>query len=156
MNLTIVLCKAAIISEFLFTIRARKWPLISMAYFVFSELIKDKLGDGRMVEPRRSDFFPEVENKMKQLNIAGIRPVSEGWAGGEAGPGQLRLQPPTLPEEGEFYDCKVSHVVSPAEVYLQSYSSLGKYQSMNKVISAFYKGNAGISVTDPVPGRFSS
>ena len=120
--------------------------------FVFPKMIKNKLEDRKIVEPRRSDVLPDVENKMKQLNIAGIRPMSEGWVGGNAGTSQL--QPQTLPEEGDFYDCKVCHVVSTGEIYVQSYSSLAKYDSMKRVISAFYKADGGISVMDPEQGRF--
>ena len=121
--------------------------------FRFSELIKDQLEE---VEERRSDVLPDVEKKLKQLNITGIRPMSEGWVGGEAKSPQLQLQlqSQSLPEEGEFYDCKVSHVVSPGEIYVQAYSSLGKYQNMNKLISAFYKLNGGMAVKNPEPGRF--
>ena len=118
--------------------------------FVCPELIKNKLEDRKIVEPWRSDVLPDVENKMKQLNIAGIRPMSEGWVGGNVGTSQL--QPQTLPEEGDFYDCKVSHVVSAGEIYVQPYSSLAKYDKMKRIISAFYKADGGISVMDPEQG----
>ena len=115
--------------------------------FQFSELIKK--------DQRRPDFLPDVETKMKQLNIAGIRPMSEGWVGGQANVGTSQLEPQRLPVEGDFYDCKVSHVVSPGEIYVQSFSSLAKYDQMNKLISAFYKMEEGSrDVLDPEPGWF--
>ena len=118
--------------------------------FRFPELIKEKLEDRRR---RVSEVLTGVENRMKQLNIAGIRPMSQGWVGGNTSAGTSQLEPQALPEEGDFYDCKVSHVVSPGEIYVQPYSSLIKYDNMKKLISAFYNADNGISVMDPEPGR---
>ena len=45
--------------------------------------------------------------------------------------------PPT-PAVEDFYDLRISHIVSPHEIYFQSYTSLPKYASMARLMDSFY------------------
>ena len=62
------------------------------------------------------------------------------------------LEPAQLPGVEEFYDCVVSHVVGPAEIYLRSYHSVQNYLDLQHRLLAFYSGGGGRSVESVKPG----
>jgi len=62
------------------------------------------------------------------------------------------LKPAQQPGVEEFYDCVVSHVVGPAEIYLRSYHSAQNYLDLQHRLRAFYSGGGGRSVESVKPG----
>lgn len=50
---------------------------------------------------------------------------------------------PPLPGIGDWFDLRISHVVSPAEVYIQSYLAQPRYSAMTKEMTSFYSGAGG-------------
>jgi len=44
----------------------------------------------------------------------------------------------TLPQAGDYYDLKVSHIVSPKEIYIQNYTTLPSYQALTHDMGVFY------------------
>lgn len=48
------------------------------------------------------------------------------------------LNLPPTPVVEDFYDLRISHIVSPHEIYFQSYTSLPKYASMARFMDSFY------------------
>ena len=48
------------------------------------------------------------------------------------------LSLPPAPVTEDFYDLRISHIVSPHEIYFQSYTSLPKYASMSRHMDSFY------------------
>ena len=49
-----------------------------------------------------------------------------------------KLSLPPTPATEDFYDLRISHIVSPHEIYFQSYTSLPKYASMARQMDTFY------------------
>ena len=63
------------------------------------------------------------------------------------------LSSPSLPGVGEFYDLKISHIVSLREMYAQSYTSLAKYAVMTQNMNRHYQGaDSRDSVDNVHPG----
>ena len=60
--------------------------------------------------------------------------------------------PPT-PAAEDFYDLRISHVVSPHEIYFQSYTSLPKYASMARNMDSFYSSDRD-GVSECAAGMF--
>jgi len=52
--------------------------------------------------------------------------------------GLINLPAQTLPQVGDYYDLKVSHIVSPKEIYIQSYTTLPSYQALAHDMGVFY------------------
>ena len=50
---------------------------------------------------------------------------------------------PPLPGIGDWFDLRISHVVSPAEVYIQSYLAQPRYSAMTTEMTSFYSGAGG-------------
>lgn len=50
---------------------------------------------------------------------------------------------PPLPGIGDWFDLRISHVVSPAEVYIQSYLAQPRYSAMTTEMISFYSGAGG-------------
>jgi len=44
----------------------------------------------------------------------------------------------TLPQAGDYYDLKISHIVSPKEIYIQNYTTLPSYQALTHDMGVFY------------------
>ena len=51
------------------------------------------------------------------------------------------LSLPPTPAAEDFYDLRISHIVSPHEIYFQSYTSLPKYASMSRHMDSFYSSD---------------
>jgi len=51
------------------------------------------------------------------------------------------LSLPQAPVTEDFYDLRISHIVSPHEIYFQSYTSLPKYASMSRHMDSFYSSD---------------
>ena len=54
---------------------------------------------------------------------------------------QSHLPRSSLPVVGEdrFYDCKIRHIVSSSEIYVQSYSDVSRFSNMTKQMNQFYE-----------------
>ena len=128
----------------------------------FAEFVMDKLEGkrflGRLVEGSSTSDLPELRifdadkksevqfvdeaiTQMKGLRLSACQEEQEP-----------QLESQRLPEEGDFYDCKVSHVVSPDEIWVQEYSMLHHYDVMKRSAAAFYSLGNGRVVQDPQPG----
>ena len=62
------------------------------------------------------------------------------------------LSSPSLPGVGEFYDLKISHIVTLGEMYAQSYTSLAKYAVMTQNMNRHYEregSRCGVSTVHP-------
>ena len=71
------------------------------------------------------------------------------------GTGQVKSLPlPSVPNGGEYYDLRVSHVVSAAEIYVQSYVSLQRYYTMGLEMARFYGGDEELGLAGVGPGMF--
>ena len=49
------------------------------------------------------------------------------------------LATPPIPNAGDFYDLKISHIVSAKEIYVQSYTSLPRYRELSQNIITIVK-----------------
>ena len=71
------------------------------------------------------------------------------------GTGQVKSLPlPSVHNGGEYYDLRVSHVVSAAEIYVQSYVSLQRYYTMGLEMARFYGGDEELGLAGVGPGMF--
>ena len=48
------------------------------------------------------------------------------------------LATPPIPNAGDFYDLKISHIVSAKEIYVQSYTSLPRYRELSQNMAEYY------------------
>ena len=51
------------------------------------------------------------------------------------------LSLPPTPAAEDFYDLRISHIVSPHEIYFQSYTSLPNYASMSRNMESYYSSD---------------
>jgi len=86
------------------------------------------------VSPNKGMKLENVTSQMKGMKLGGISKKQKNSGVIIS----LSLEPQPLPEEGDFYECNVSHVVSPAEIWVQPHSAEQEYDRMKRQISAFY------------------
>ena len=128
----------------------------------FAEFVMDKLEGkrflGRLVEGSSTSDLPELRifDADKKSEVQFVDEAITQMKGLKLSACQAQQEPQLesqrLPEEGDFYDCKVSHVVSPDEIWVQEYSTLHHYDVMKRSAAAFYSLGNGRVVQDPQPG----
>ena len=58
------------------------------------------------------------------------------------------LSLPLTPAANDYYDLRISHIVSPHEIYFQSYASLPRYARLTRDMASFYSSDeAGLATT---------
>ena len=58
------------------------------------------------------------------------------------------LATPPIPNAGDFYDLKISHIVSAKEIYVQSYTSLPRYRELSQNMAEYYNGEGYYKTLD--------
>ena len=112
--------------------------------------IDDVIQDMKLINDGNAALVNGGTEVVKGGKINNNNPMSQG----RADPGVLKAR--ELPGLGEFYDCVVSHVTGPGEVWLQSHHSLKIYRTLHDQVLAFYAANRGGSIENPEPGKVNN
>ena len=96
---------------------------------------------------------PPPRNVTSSLSVTNVTIPNQNVMNG--GTGQVKSLPlPSVHNGGEYYDLRVSHVVSAAEIYVQSYVSLQRYYTMGLEMARFYGGDEELGLAGVGPGMF--
>ena len=97
---------------------------------------------------------PPPKNVTSSLSVTNVTIPNQNVMNG--GTGQVKSLPlPSVPNSGEYYDLRVSHVVSAAEIYVQSYVTLQRYYTMGLEMARFYcGGDEELGLAGVGPGMF--
>ena len=84
----------------------------------------------RQLSKMKNDIKTGYSNTIQQTKVM------------NGGIGKIKcLSLPPTPAAEDFYDLRISHIVSPHEIYFQSYTSLPNYASMSRNMDSYYSSD---------------
>ena len=86
-----------------------------------------------------SDDLSKHLRKLHQDTRSSLKvTINNNSCNGVTGSRKSPLASPPIPKAGEFYDLKISHIVSVKEIYVQSYTSLPRYRTLAQDMAEYY------------------